>query len=178
MIKRVLLYVLAAAFAVIGVIGLLVPVIPGILFLLLAAVCVSLASDRVHDKFSSNRHYRQWRSRWDASEGLSTVNRAKLAFWLTVDATVGATRRLRLRSVALRQGPVARLVLLQQLQHRRGPHPARGQRVTERQGLRDRRQLAACAAVRRRRPVRDDAGPLRPQPDGRFVGHRQPRDAR
>jgi uncharacterized membrane protein YbaN (DUF454 family) len=93
MIKRVLLYVLAAAFAVIGVIGLLVPVIPGILFLLLAAVCVSLASDRVHDKFSSNRHYRQWRSRWDASEGLSTVNRAKLAFWLTVDATVGATRR-------------------------------------------------------------------------------------
>lgn len=93
MIKRVLLYVLAALFAVIGMVGLLVPVIPGILFLLLAAVCVSLASDRVHEKFSSNRHYRRWRRRWDASHGLSTVNRAKLAFWLTVDATVGASRQ-------------------------------------------------------------------------------------
>jgi uncharacterized membrane protein YbaN (DUF454 family) len=93
MMKQMLLYSLAIVFAVIGVVGLLIPVIPGILFLLLAAACISLASDRVHQKFSSHPDYRRWRQRWDASAGLSPFNRAKLAFWLTIDSTFAATRR-------------------------------------------------------------------------------------
>lgn len=93
MMKQMLLYLLAAVFAAIGVVGLLIPVIPGILFLLLAAGCVSLASDRVHQKFSSHRGYRRWRERWDAGAGLSPFNRTKLAFWLTIDSAFAATRR-------------------------------------------------------------------------------------
>lgn len=93
MMKQVLLYVLAIAFAAIGVVGLLIPVIPGVLFLLLAAGCVSLASDRVHQKFSNHPGYRRWRHRWDASAGLSPFNRAKLAFWLTLDSTFAAIKR-------------------------------------------------------------------------------------
>ena len=93
MMKQTLLYLLAIVFAAVGVVGLLIPVIPGVLFLLLAAACVSLASDRVHRKFSSNPGYRRWRQRWEASAGLSPFNRAKLAFWLTIDSTIAATRR-------------------------------------------------------------------------------------
>jgi len=93
MIKRVLLLTAACLFAVLGVIGLLIPVLPGVLFLLLAAICVSLASDRVHQKMNHSPVYRRWRRGWDASEGLSAFNRMKLAFWLSMEATVGAIRR-------------------------------------------------------------------------------------
>ena len=39
MVKRLLLYVLAAGFLILGFIGLLIPVIPGVLFLLISAAC-------------------------------------------------------------------------------------------------------------------------------------------
>jgi hypothetical protein len=93
MIKRFALLTAAGLLAVLGVIGLLVPVIPGILFLLMAAACASLASDRVHQKMNHNPAYRRWRRRWDASAGLSTWNRIKLSFWLSVDTTVKAFSR-------------------------------------------------------------------------------------
>lgn len=93
MIKRVLLLTAACLFAVLGVIGLVVPIIPGVLFLLVAAACVSLASDRVHQKMNHNPAYRRWRQRWDASAGLSTWNRIKLAFWLSVDTTFKSIHR-------------------------------------------------------------------------------------
>ena len=93
MMKRTALFALAIGFAALGLIGLVIPIIPGVLFLMLAAICASLASDRVHQKFSANPRYRRWRHRWDASEGLSPMNRAKLAFWLSLDSTVGRNDR-------------------------------------------------------------------------------------
>ena len=89
MMKRAALIALAIGFTAIGLIGLLIPVIPGVLFLVLAAGCISLASDRVHQKFSASPRYRRWRQRWDSSSGLSPLNRTKLAFWISVDSAFG-----------------------------------------------------------------------------------------
>ena len=93
MLKRFLLYVLAAGFLVLGLIGLVIPVIPGILFLLLAAVCVSSASPRIAEKFQRNRHWRRYQRHWKHSEGMTLFQRSRLAFWLTARALVERVQR-------------------------------------------------------------------------------------
>ena len=93
MIKLLLLYALAGVFAVLAAIGLLVPVLPGVAFLLLAAVCVSFASPRAHASFSRHPSYRRFRRRWEASEGLHVLDRGRLACWLTVEAAFDSVRR-------------------------------------------------------------------------------------
>lgn len=92
MIKRVLLLTLAAVFTVLGLIGLLVPVLPGVLFLILAALCVSATSERAHQRMLRHRGYSRWRRRWDASAGLPVLQRCKLAFWLSADAVIRMVR--------------------------------------------------------------------------------------
>jgi uncharacterized membrane protein YbaN (DUF454 family) len=92
MIKITLLYLLACVFLVLGLIGLVIPVLPGVLFLLGAAICVSCASPRAHRTFSRSATYRHWRRRWDAGAGLSAVDRARLAFWLSMETTFKAVR--------------------------------------------------------------------------------------
>jgi len=92
MIKITLLYLLACLFLVLGLIGLVIPVLPGVLFLVGAAVCVSCASPRAHRTFSRSAAYRHWRRRWDAGAGLGTFDRARLAFWLSVEATFRTLR--------------------------------------------------------------------------------------
>lgn len=92
MIKTALLYLLACLFLALGLIGLLIPLLPGVPFLLGAAVCVSCASPRAHQSFSRSATYRHWRRRWDAGAGLGTYDRTRLAFWLSLEAT-GRTLR-------------------------------------------------------------------------------------
>lgn len=95
MLKRFLLYVLAAGFLVLGLIGLVIPVLPGVLFLLLAAVCVSGASPRIARKFQSNRHWRRYQRHWQHSEGMSLFQRSRLALWLSARALVDSVQRPR-----------------------------------------------------------------------------------
>ncbi len=73
------------------------------------------------------------------------------------------------------KGPSNGVGLLHQLQYRAGQHPARGQRLPERQGLRRRHPLDGGREVRGRRQGQDLARPLRPQLDGRQP-HRPLRD--
>jgi uncharacterized membrane protein YbaN (DUF454 family) len=93
MIKQLLLYALATALLALGLLGLLVPVLPGVLFLLLAGLCVSLASPRAHQHLSRHAAYRKLRNRWDAGAGLSAFDRIRLAFWSTIQAGVDAIGR-------------------------------------------------------------------------------------
>jgi len=92
MIKTLLLYLLACLLLLVGLIGLAIPVLPGIPFLLAAAVCVSCASPRAHRSFSRNPAYRRWRRRWDAGAELSVFDRARLAFWLSLETTCSTLR--------------------------------------------------------------------------------------
>ena len=95
MLKRLLLYVLAAGLLVLGLVGLVIPVIPGILFLLLAAVCLSSASPRLAEKFQRNRHWRRYQRHWRHSEGMSLFQRVRLAFWWTARALIDGVQRPR-----------------------------------------------------------------------------------
>lgn len=92
MFKRFAWLTLAVVFTVLGLVGLLVPVLPGVLFLALAALCVSAASDRVHRRLLRHRGYSRWRRHWDASASLPVLQRCKLAFWLSADTMVRAVR--------------------------------------------------------------------------------------
>ena len=92
MLKRLLLYGLTGCFLVLGLIGLLIPVIPGVLFLLLAAACYAATAP------SSSHHLQHnvnWRRRWRQSRGLSLLQRSRLAFWLTARAAMDSIQQLR-----------------------------------------------------------------------------------
>jgi len=86
MLKSILLSAAAFALFVLGLIGLLIPVLPGVLLLIAAALCASAVSPAVRDHLHRHPTMRRVHRRWHASEGLHLLDRAKLAFWLSVDA--------------------------------------------------------------------------------------------
>ena len=71
---------------VIGVIGLLVPIIPGVLFLAVAAVAFVGASSRLQRQLRRSRRFRPYFERYDAAHGLTEFERFKLAGWLSMSA--------------------------------------------------------------------------------------------
>ena len=93
MIKRMLLFSAGGLLLVAGLIGLVLPVVPGVLFLALAALCFSGASPTVRQRLESHPDWHLWQRRWGRRSGLSILERSKLAFWLTADTLLGARRR-------------------------------------------------------------------------------------
>jgi uncharacterized membrane protein YbaN (DUF454 family) len=90
MIKRAVLICLGSTFTVLGLIGLLVPIMPGFLFLAAAAVCFSVTSRRLQGRLERHPAFRGLRNRWRAGRHLPLFHRARLAFWLTAEATMNA----------------------------------------------------------------------------------------
>jgi uncharacterized membrane protein YbaN (DUF454 family) len=98
MLKSILLSVAAVGLLVLGLIGLVIPVIPGVLLLVGAAFCASAASPRVREQLHRNPTMRRVHRRWHASEGLGIIDRLKLALWLgadTVASSIPGTRHQR-----------------------------------------------------------------------------------
>ena len=93
MIKRAFFFGLGGLLTVLGLIGLVVPILPGILFLALAAVCFSATSERFHSRLERHPAWRGWRLRWRESRGLPLLRRLQLAFWLTAEAVMRTTRQ-------------------------------------------------------------------------------------
>lgn len=91
MVKRLLLYVLAAGFLILGFIGLLIPVIPGVLFLLISAACFAATAPGISNQLHHNANWRHWRQ----NRGLSLFQRARLAFWLTACVAMDNIQQLR-----------------------------------------------------------------------------------
>jgi len=107
MIRKLLLLVAGLALAVLGLIGLVLPVLPGVLLLAAAACCLSLASQRLRHRIDGhlahNRRYQRARRRWEAGRSLGAWQRLRLGFWLSLSAllpTPGAA--------ALRRRPAPR----------------------------------------------------------------------
>jgi uncharacterized membrane protein YbaN (DUF454 family) len=92
MFRRAALFSLGSALTALGLIGLLVPILPGVLFLVLAGVCFSAMSPRFQDRLERHPAWRGWRLRWRESRGLPLLRRVQLAFWLTAEATMNAIR--------------------------------------------------------------------------------------
>jgi uncharacterized membrane protein YbaN (DUF454 family) len=88
MLKSILLSLVALSLLVLGLIGLVIPVIPGVFLLIGAACCASAASPAVRERLHRNPTMRRAHLRWRASEGLALSDRLKLVFWLGADAMV------------------------------------------------------------------------------------------
>ena len=97
MLKSMLLSVAALALLVFGLIGLVIPVIPGVALLIAAAFCASAASPALRNRLQRNPTMRRTHRRWQASQGLGVVERLKLAFWLGADAVSDHLPRVRRR---------------------------------------------------------------------------------
>ena len=84
--KVVVLFLLGCASLVLGLIGLIIPIIPGFLFILIALAC--FASGFPQMKRSLNRHPRLARffDRLESGAHLHWMSRIKLAFWASLEA--------------------------------------------------------------------------------------------
>lgn len=79
MLKRAL-YTAGAVVALgIGLLGLLIPVIPGVLFVLLAAVLFAGASRRFRARLHASPRVQPYLRRWEQSAGLPGLTRARIA---------------------------------------------------------------------------------------------------
>lgn len=80
--------VLVGIFVLLGIVGLVLPIIPGILFLFLAALLLAKVSSRFDAMLNRNREMRYWRRRWDTTSALPLMQRVKLSFWVIARAAV------------------------------------------------------------------------------------------
>lgn len=80
--------ILVGLLTLIGLAGLILPIIPGILFLFLAALLLAKVSSRFDALLHKNENMRTWRRRWDASNALPLLQRVKLSFLLVARAVV------------------------------------------------------------------------------------------
>ncbi|MEX0964515.1 MAG: DUF454 family protein [Pseudohongiellaceae bacterium] len=75
-------------FVLMGIVGLILPIIPGILFLFLAALLLAKVSSSFDAALNRNKHMRYWRRRWDTTNNLPLLQRIKLSFWIVAKAAV------------------------------------------------------------------------------------------
>ena len=80
--------VLVGLLTLVGLAGLVLPIIPGILFLFLAALLLAKVSSRFDALLHKNENMRTWRRRWDTSNALPMLQRVKLSFLLVARAVV------------------------------------------------------------------------------------------
>tara|TARA_B110000444_G_scaffold239607_1_gene254169 strand:+ start:275 stop:673 length:399 start_codon:yes stop_codon:yes gene_type:complete len=82
--------ILVGLLTLIGLAGLILPIIPGILFLFLAALLLTKVSSRFDALLHKNEHMRNWRRRWNTSNSLPLSQRVKLSFLLVAKAAVNS----------------------------------------------------------------------------------------
>lgn len=94
MLKRVLVLFLGTILLFFGVVGLFIPILPGILFLIGAAACFSSVSPPINRWMQRSPRVRRWQSRWQSSAELPWYRRVQLAFWLSAESVVQPFKRL------------------------------------------------------------------------------------
>ena len=82
LLKRTLLTVAAVGALFIGLLGLLIPIIPGVLFLALAAILFAGVSSRFRAQLHRSSRTRPYLLRWEATSRMSLLTRAKAALLL------------------------------------------------------------------------------------------------
>ena len=97
MLRKLFLLLAGVVLMLLGLVGLVLPLMPGVLLLVGAAVCFSLVSPRfrgnMESRLSSHPRYRRALRRWRRSQGLAPWPRLQLAFWLTLRSLLPEPRR-------------------------------------------------------------------------------------
>lgn len=102
---KVITLVLIAVFVLIGLAGLILPIIPGVLFLFLAVLLATRVSRRVSAAAHRQPWFREHLYTWRASGGLSTTHKMKLSMLLAAKAVItGISAGYRLISRPVRRG--------------------------------------------------------------------------
>lgn len=86
-LKAVLVVVIGVCL-VLGVIGLILPVIPGILFLFIGAILLSKLSTRFASYLKQNTWAQKWQRRGDSFRKLNNAHRLKLSFLMAAKSAV------------------------------------------------------------------------------------------
>ncbi len=79
---------------VVGIIGIVLPVIPGVLFLLLALWLIAKASRRAAAYLEQHPGWRKQQRFWGRTRYLALHERLQLSCWLAVKAVVDGTKRI------------------------------------------------------------------------------------
>lgn len=91
---KIVSIVLIAGFLLIGLLGLVLPIIPGVLFLFLAVLLLTRVSRRAATYAHSQPWFHRNMHRWQASSGLSAGQRTKLALLLSIRTLVKGAQKL------------------------------------------------------------------------------------
>lgn len=86
--KTILLIITGLAALALGVIGLIIPMIPGILFLLLAGLCFAYLSPSLRARMRQNPRMRRLFDRVDQGHHLPLIPRARLIFYAIIESAM------------------------------------------------------------------------------------------
>ncbi len=95
MLKRVLIVGLGVIFSIFGIVGLFIPILPGIVLLIAAAACFSSVSPPFNRWMRQNPRVRRWQNRWQSSAGLPLYKRVELALWMSAETIVHPSKQVR-----------------------------------------------------------------------------------
>ena len=87
---KALCIMLIVCFVIIGLVGLILPIIPGFLFLFLAAILLARISGRFNYLLHNHSTSKRWMKHWHSTKALSNMQRLKLSFWVAARSVVKA----------------------------------------------------------------------------------------
>jgi uncharacterized protein len=93
MLKRLVLALTGLVLTCLGLVGLMLPFLPGVFFLALALLCFAGASPTVNRRFTAHPRVKRWRAQWHARARLPQLDRARLTFWLALSIALEPWRR-------------------------------------------------------------------------------------
>ena len=82
-LTKVICIALIACFVVVGLIGLVLPIIPGLIFLFIAAILLARISSRFDSILKRNSTVQGWMKHADTINGLTFSQRVRLSFWMS-----------------------------------------------------------------------------------------------
>ncbi len=92
--EKLLYLTLGIIFLALGIVGLLIPILPGILFLGGAVYMLSRGSNRVREYAENSQQLREWQLRMQRLDTVDTLARIKVAGLMAVQSVVVGAQKL------------------------------------------------------------------------------------